>query len=166
MADRPGNYGGQGFALRGEKNRFALPPAFRNTITARSDERIMCVAKHDRWNCLTGFDLARTQEFEALLDREEERAIRTGADFDRDLRSMQLFAYTEVPFDASGRFILPDFLADLGNLRDAIYLQGAGTFFTLWNPEELARMGAGWEGAQAICRELQAKAASAKGRKK
>ena len=74
--------------------------------------------------------------------------------FDRDLRSMQLWGFEQVPFDASGRFVLPDHLAGLGNLRDEVFFHGAGEFFTLWNPETLYAMGEGWEGPQAACRKL------------
>ena len=97
-------YSGQGFSLRGEKNRLALPAAFRKAVTESSgNERVLCLAKHDRWKCLTGFGLARTASFESQLDREEERATRLGREFDRDLRSMQLWGFEQVPFDASGR---------------------------------------------------------------
>ena len=165
MAQRPNGYSGQGFSLRGEKNRLALPSAFRKAVTDSSGgERVLCVAKHDRWKCLTGFGLSRTERFEEYLDREEERATRLGNDFDRDLRSMQLWGFEQIPFDASGRFVLPDHLAELGNLRDEVFVHGAGEFFTLWSPDELAAMGQGWEGPQAACRKLAADIA--KGRKK
>jgi MraZ protein len=49
---------------------------------------------------------------------------------------------------------MPDHLAGLGRLTGGIYFHGAGSFFTLWNPEELYGMGEGWEGAQAACRAL------------
>ena len=35
-----------------------------------------------------------------------------------------------------------------------VFFQGAGSFFTLWHPDELYRMGEGWESAQAACRAL------------
>lgn len=150
-------YSGQGFSLRGEKNRLALPAAFRKPVTDSSGgERILCIAKHDRWKCLTGFGLSRTDGFENQLDREEERATRLGKEFDRDLRSMQLWGFEQQPFDASGRFVLPDHLAELGNLRDEVFFHGAGEFFTLWAPEQLFAMGEGWEGPQAACRNLAA----------
>lgn len=164
MADRPNGYSGQGFSLRAEKNRIALPAAFRKAVADSSGgERLLCIAKHDRWKCLTGFGLSRSAGFDAYLDREEDRATRLGRDFDRDLRSMQLWGFEQVPFDASGRFVLPDHLAELGNLRDAVFFHGAGEFFTLWSPAELDAMGEGWEGPQAACRKLAADAA--KGRK-
>ena len=165
MAKAPAGYRGQGFSPRGDKGRYVLPPAFRNAIAPTDrDPRTLCLAKHDRWNCLTGFDIARTETFEAQLDREQDSAISLKKEFDRDLRSTQLWSFIDVPFDASGRFVLPDHLAELGNLRDEVFFHGAGEFFTLWSPDELAAMGQGWEGPQAACRKLAADIA--KGRKK
>jgi MraZ protein len=155
VARNASGYGGQGFSLRGEKNRLTLPSAFRKPVADSSGgERLLCLAKHERWKCLAGFGLSRTASFDTLLDREEERATRLGKDFDRDLRSMQLWGFEQVPFDASGRFVLPDHLAGLGNLRDEVFFHGAGEFFTLWSPDELYAMGEGWEGPQAACRKL------------
>jgi len=161
----PTGYGGQGFSLRGEKGRFVLPPAFRNTIAETSSERVLCLAKHDRWPCLSAFGTDRPASFEDQLDREEEKAIRMGQDFDRELRSLQLWSFTEIPFDASGRFVMPDTLSELGDIGEQIYFQGIGPFFTLWNPERLETMGPGFEGAQAYCRKAVADATAKGGRK-
>ena len=109
-------FSGQGFSHKGEKSRFVLPPAFRKAVTESSDGKILCLAKHERWNCLTGFGLSRKAELEAQIEREEERALRMGRDFDADLRRLQLFGFAEIPFDASGRFVMPDHLAGLGRL--------------------------------------------------
>ena len=159
-------YSGQGFSPRGEKGRYVLPPAFRNAIAPGPDDpRTLCLARHDRWNCLTGFGLSRTDSFEAQLGREEESALRLGKEFDRELRSIQLWTFSEIPFDASGRFVLPEHLAELCGIDGAICFLGAGQFFTLWAPEQLYKMGQGWEGQQAVCRKLEADAA-AKGKRK
>lgn len=164
VAARSFSYSGQGFSQRGEKGRFVLPPAFRKAVRESSEGRILCLGTHERWKCLTGFGLSRRDELPAQIDREEEQAIRRGVDFDRDLRATQLYGFAEVPFDDSGRFVMPDHLAELGRLDDGVYFQGAGGFFILWNPAELYAMGPGWEGAQAACRKLEADALS-KGRK-
>lgn len=157
-------YSGQGFSPRGEKGRYVLPPAFRNAIApAAGDPRTLCLTKHDRWNCLTGFGLARTETFDAQLDREEESALRLSKEFDRELRSTQLWTFSEIPFDASGRFVMPDHLAELCNIDGAICFLGGGQFFTLWAPEQLYKMGQGWEAQQAVCRKLEA---DAKGKRK
>ncbi|MBW8784056.1 MAG: division/cell wall cluster transcriptional repressor MraZ [Novosphingobium sp.] len=137
------------------KGRFVLPPQFRKCVRESSGgTRVLCLAKHDRWTCLTGFGLSRRGEFAAQLDREEAIATQAGREFDRDLRAMQLYGFTEVPFDDSGRFIMPDHLLELGGIDGSLFFQGAGTFFTLWNPGQLGKMGAGWEGAQAACANL------------
>ncbi len=166
MEGEPISYSGQGFSLRGEKGRFVLPPQFRKSVRESSDgNRTLCLAKHERWNCLTGFGLSRRDAFAAQLDREEEIALQAAREFDRDLRAMQLYGFSDVPFDDSGRFVMPDHLIDLGAVGDALFFQGAGAFFTLWNPTELARMGAGWEGAQAACAMLAAEASAGRARK-
>ena len=164
-AVQPYRYRGQGFSLQRDKNRFVLPPQFRKIVKESSDgQAVLCLAKHDRWNCLTGFGLSRIDEFAAQIDREEALAAQTGKEFDRDLRSMQLYGFHEIPFDGSGRFVMPDHLAALVKIDDQIYFQGAGEFFTLWSPAELAGMGTGWESAQAACTSL-AEREQAKARK-
>jgi MraZ protein len=158
-------YSGQGFSLQGDKSRFVLPPQFRKTVRESSDgSKVLCLAKHERWKCLTGFGLSRRDDFAAQLDREEELAIRADKPFDRDMRSMQLYGFSEVPFDDSGRFVIPDHLARLAGLGDQLYFQGAGAFIMIWSPDELAGMGEGWEGAQSACSDLVAEALT-KGRK-
>jgi MraZ protein len=119
-------YSGQGYSLRGEKGRFVLPPAFRKPVAQSSDGKILCLAKHERWNCLTGFGLSRKAELDAQVDREEENAIKRGQEFDADQRRVQLFGFAEIPFDASGRFVMPDHIAGVGQLGDSIFFTGAG----------------------------------------
>ena len=166
MAGSASGYGGQGFSARGEKGRYVLPPAFRNAIApVAAAPRTLCLAKHDRWNCLTGFGLDRTATFEEQIEREEDNAVKRGEPFDRELRSIQLWNFSEVPFDASGRFVMPDHLAELVHIDGGICFLGGGRSFTLWAPKQLYKMGQGWEGQQAVCRKLEAEAA-AKGKRK
>ena len=160
-----GGFSGQAFTPAGDKGRFVLPPLMRKAVKESSDGRVLCLAKHDRWNCLTGFGLSRKVELEAQLDREEEMAFKFGRDFDRETRSMQLNSFIELPFDESGRFVMPDYLRDLADIGDGLFFQGAGRFFTLWNPAELMRMGDDWAASKAACQALVAEA-EAKGRKK
>ena len=154
-AAQPYQYSGQGFSLLRDKGRFVLPPEMRKTVHESSAGNTLCLLKHDRWRCLTGFGLSRRDSFEAQLDREEELAIRAGKDFDRELRGLNLNGFVKVPYDESGRFVLPAYLADLVKIEDQLYFQGAGQFFVMWSPAELEKMvGEGWEGTQATCRQL------------
>lgn len=166
MAGRPTGYSGQGFSSRGEKGRYVLPPAFRKAIAPTEDDsRILCLTKHDRWNCLTGFSLSRTDTFDAQVEREQEMATRMGRDFDWEQRMSQLWSFQEVPFDSSGRFVLPDALGSLCGMDAGVCFLGGSPFFTLWAPEALYAMGQGWEGQQAVCRQQEAEAQARSKRK-
>ena len=153
-----GGYNGQAYSPSGEKGRFVLPPEFRKAVKESSGgNRILCLAAHDRFDCLIGFGLSRTAKLDAQLDREEERAIRLAQyDFDREVRAAQLFGFSQLPFDDSGRFVMPEHLRELGKVGDGLYFQAAGEFFFIWSPEQLQLMGPEWKGAQAACAKLMA----------
>ncbi|WP_370179256.1 division/cell wall cluster transcriptional repressor MraZ [Alteriqipengyuania sp.] len=165
MSETFQGYSGQAFSLRSEKGRFTLPPAFRNAVKLSTEDRRLCLTLHDKWNCLVGFGTKRVDDFEAILDKEEESAYKFGRDFDRDTRATQLNSFETMPFDDSGRFILPEFLRDIGGIDDALFFQGGGRFFTVWNPARLYEMGPEMAMPKAACRALE-KDAREKGRKK
>ena len=152
-------YNGKDFALRGEKNRFVLPASLRkDVIASNSGERNLYLARHHSWNCLIGFGKSYIASFDDLLDREEEKAIRLGREYDRDTRAMLLFGYAEVPFDPSGRFVLNDELSETGAIVNELFFHGAGDFITLWNPDQLEQMGPEFDPAKVSCRRLRADA--------
>lgn len=156
MAGQPLIYRGQGFSLRRDKNRFVLPNLFRGTVRASSEDKpILCLAKHDRWNCLVGYGLSRTYEFEDIIERDREFAMKSGQPFDRDALAITLYNYQEVPFDGSGRFVLPEDLATLAEVDDQLYFQGAGQYFFVFAPDALRAMTEPmFQGAKASCESL------------
>lgn len=159
MASQPYQFSGQDFSLLRDKGRFVLPALFRKSVKESSANRpIFCVDSHHRWPCLIGFGLSRSQTFSDLLDREEREADRKDTAFERELRLTQLNSFRQVPFDDSGRFVLPPYLAELGYIQDQIFFQGGGDVVQLWSPARLAEMGEGWENPQAACRQLAAEA--------
>lgn len=148
-------YNGQGFSLRGEKDRFVLPPDFRKALKDSGDGRKeLCLQLHADLPCLVAFGPSREAELDAQLDREEENALRRNEPFNRQLRASQLFGFLRVPFDDSGRFVLPPRFVKGANLADRLYFQGAGSDFLIFNPEELAKLGADWRHAQLACEDL------------
>lgn len=158
-------YNGQGFSLKGEKDRFVLPPDFRKALKdSGQGEKVLCLQLHPDLKCLVAFGLSREDEFDAQLDREEEAALRLGQSFNRVLRSSQLFGFVKVPFDDSGRFVLPPRFVKGANIDDRLYFQGAGAEFLIFNPAELAELGADWRHAQLACEDCEAQAL-ARGRK-
>ncbi|MCJ2185066.1 division/cell wall cluster transcriptional repressor MraZ [Novosphingobium sp. 1949] len=167
MAGQPTIYSGQGFSLLRDKKRFVLPNTLRPTVRESSGKDVLCLAKHAEWNCLVGFGLSRVDDFEKQLDAEEERADRAGRPYNRDKRAMQLYSFQQVPFDGSGRFVLPDALMGLANIEDQLFFQGVGRFITLWNPAELYALEGDGEMATivATCRSLaEAEIAKVKGK--
>ena len=157
---QPFSFHGVGFSLRGEKGRFVLPATFRRLVKdASAGARVLCLAKHERWPCLTGFGMSRLDDLPAQIDREEANALARGEDYDRDLRMAHLYSFLDVPFDESGRFVLPDHLAGLAGLDGEAFFNGNGPFFTVWNPASLMEMGDKWAPMQAACRALAADAA-------
>ncbi|MEZ5742868.1 MAG: division/cell wall cluster transcriptional repressor MraZ [Sphingomonadaceae bacterium] len=163
-------FSGQDFSLLRDKNRFVLPPKFRKQLkianhgSEESESRVLLL-KHDRWECLIGFGESRLRSANKRLDREEQLAAKAGREFDRDKRALDLNTYEDAPFDSSGRFTLPDGLAVVAGIKDQIFYQGGGEFFTLWAPEELYKMGDDWRAAKTFCQRL-AERELAKARKK
>jgi MraZ protein len=156
------SYRGQGFSLQREKGRFVLPAPIRKTIKQSGDKLVVCLVRHNRWNCLTGFGLSRVDELEDELDRDERIALGAGQPFDRELRSAQVYGFSEVPFDESGRFVMPNHLIASAKLGAELFFHGIGKSFLIWNPAELAKMGEGWEGLQAACDDELARARGGK----
>jgi len=159
VAERPYSFHGVGFSSRGEKGRFVLPPTFRKLVKDASfGSRTLCLNKHERWPCLTGFGTSRRDFIEEQVDKEEAAALALGQAFDRDLRFGQLSGFVDVPFDDSGRFVFPDYLANLAGIDGEAFFNGNGAFFTIWNPAELMKMGDGWQAMQAACQALAGEA--------
>jgi MraZ protein len=151
------------FAVRGEKNRFVLPASLRKTVIASSgNERLLGLTTHHAWNCLSGFGLSRADTFDALIEKESARHIAAGKEFDVEGYAHSLNGFAEVPFDPSGRFVMPEYLAEVARIEDEMFLHGAGDHFTLWAPEALYEMGSMFDGAKAACRRMQADARAGK----
>ncbi|WP_298195995.1 division/cell wall cluster transcriptional repressor MraZ [Novosphingobium sp.] len=156
METRRVRYNGQGFSLKGEKDRFVLPPDFRKALKESGDGRKeLCLQLHPTLTCLVAFGLSREAELDLQLDREEENALRRGEPFNRQLRSSQLFGFLKVPFDDSGRFVLPSRFVKGARIADRLYFQGAGPEFLIFNPDELMALDpTDWRHAQLACEDL------------
>jgi MraZ protein len=166
VAGVPSNYFGNGFSPRGDKSRFVLPTDFRATVQAASDNaQILCLDLHAKLPCLVGFGLSRANAFGDQILHEERVALERGEPFDPDERAAQLYGFLRTKFDDSGRFILPEHLAEQAQVGDALYFHGGGSHFTIWAPDVLFTMGAGWDSAKATCRALIADGAG-RGRRK
>ncbi|MEJ2458534.1 MAG: CPBP family glutamic-type intramembrane protease, partial [Novosphingobium sp.] len=150
---------GQGHALTITILLFGL-----GHLTGSVPAGIIGVLVHDIMN---PFYAEILRAIESELDREQARADAAGRSYNRVKKAMALYTFQQVPFDGSGRFVLPEGLARLANVGDQLYFQGVGQFITIWNPEELYKMADDpeLEGAIEICRSA-AEAELAKAKKK
>lgn len=137
MADR-GLF--RGHALQGidAKGRVGIPAPLRATIERNAGDRVLLLGVNETDGCLTGSDTNQSQIDYARIEREQERAL----EHDRAPRlgasPLVTFGITEeLPFDASGRFILPTFFRDEAGLAEWAFFIGKGDHFEIWNPQRL-----------------------------
>lgn len=162
----PSNYWGNGMSPRGDKGRFVLPPAFRDAVKAASGNNpILCLDLHHKYPCLVGFGLSRAEGFADQLLYEERMALNRGEPFNRDQRAQQLGGFESCKFDDSGRFILPDYLGEAIEARDALYFHGGVSEITIWAPDVLLAID-GWDNAKLKCRKLLEGEFAGRGRRK
>ena len=120
------------------KGRVAIPAALRSVIEKNSDGRIVIIAKHQSDPCLSGYDRGWSRLLHERLEREEDRERNAGRDFDYHNAYRRAFGLVEeVPYDTSGRFILPAFFRAKAQLTDLAFFYGTGSTFEIWSPTVL-----------------------------
>jgi len=130
----------RGYGLQGidGKGRVAIPAQMRLTIERNSPDSKILIDPHAVDPCLTAADLGWSDLLMAQLQRDEERALDAGQPFDRHNSARNAFGRGDsVPFDSSGRFILPPFLRMKAKLENLAFFVGAGNTFEIWNPQVL-----------------------------
>ena len=131
----------QGSALNAvdAKGRVSIPAFLRSVIERRGDARTITLAKHESFPCLTAYDPAyaalKHAKHERLLEKEE---TNPEAALDYQRRNLMAFAATEeVPYDSSGRILMPPMMRMKGRIEDLALFLGTGETFQLWNPDLL-----------------------------
>ncbi len=132
----------QGYALQlvDDKGRVAIPAALRGTLFSRlpggtdpKEAMQVVVGLHESERCLIAFDeaysLARFTELEA---RAIAQAGPDGAPRHDIIRAGM--AVETLPFDASGRFILPGFPRKRARISRYAFFMGMGRHFEIWDP--------------------------------
>ena len=128
----------QGSALNGvdAKGRVSVPAFLRTVIERRGDSRTIVLAKHEQFAALAAYDPAyaalKHAKLERLLEKEE---LNPAAELDYQQRNMMAFGATEeVPYDSSGRIVLPPMMRRKGGITDLALFVGTGETFQIWNP--------------------------------
>jgi MraZ protein len=133
----------QGSALNAvdAKGRVSIPAFLRGVIERRGDARTIVLAKHESFSCLSAYDPAyaalKHAKLERLLEKEE---TNPEAQLDYQQRNLMAFAATEeVPYDSSGRILMPPMMRRKGEIGDLALFLGAGETFQIWNPQLLLK---------------------------
>ena len=128
----------QGSALNAvdAKGRVSVPAFLRGVVERRGDARAIVLAAHESFPCLAAYDPAyaalKHSKLERLLEKEETNAQ---AQLEYQQRNLMAFAATEeVPYDSSGRIVLPTMMRRKGRIEDVALFLGAGETFQIWNP--------------------------------
>ena len=128
----------QGSALNAvdAKGRVSVPAFLRSVIERRGDARTITLAKHEVFPALSAYDPAYAALKYAKLERlAEKEETGEGSELEAARRSLMAFGATEeVPYDSSGRIILPPMMRRKGQLAELALFIGAGETFQIWNP--------------------------------
>ena len=129
----------QGSALNAVdgKGRVSVPAFLRSVVERRGDARTIVLAKHESFPCLSAYDPAYAALKHAKLERLfEKQESDPDAALDYQQRNLMAFAATEeVPYDSSGRILLPPMMRRKGQVEDLALFLGAGETFQIWNPQ-------------------------------
>lgn len=128
----------QGSALNAvdAKGRVSVPAFLRSVVERRGDARTITLAKHESFPALSAYDPAyaalKHQKLERLFEKQEGDS---SSDLDYQQRNLMAFAATEeVPYDSSGRILIPPMMRRKGSIEELALFLGAGETFQIWNP--------------------------------
>jgi MraZ protein len=131
----------RGHALQGidAKGRVGIPAPLRATIERNGGgQKLLLLGVNDASGCLTGADTDQSQIEYERMEREQERALEQDRAPRLTASAQELFGIAEdIPFDASGRFILPVFNREEAGLTDWAFFIGRGDHFEIWDPQRL-----------------------------
>ena len=116
------------------KGRLSVPAFIRAVIERRSDARAIILGAHEIDPCLTAYD--RNYARHLFAENERRRLAEEGADPEAHFaRARRTFGVTEeVPYDSSGRIILPPLTRRRGRIEELALFVGVGGTFEIWNP--------------------------------
>ena len=128
----------QGSALNAvdAKGRLSVPAFVRNVIERSSDERAIVIGAHEVSPCLTAYGRNYARNLWSDMERRRlaDEGRGTGLE-DHYARARRMFGMTEdVPYDTSGRIILPPMMRRKGRIEELALFVGVGGIVEIWNP--------------------------------
>lgn len=144
------------------KGRVVIPAGIRQVIEQNGSGRVLVIGKHVQDPCLIGYDSGWEAQLHTQRARRDELQFEKSGIEPGSNPNRRAFGMTEdVPFDPSGRFVLPGFYRSRGQLEDLAFFLGTGDMFEIWNPRVLiATPGIDEEIKEVAAYELQRRGAA------
>jgi MraZ protein len=119
------------------KGRLSIPAFIRAVVERRSDAKAIVIGAHEADPCLTAYDRGYAKTLHAENERRRLQEEDKGGDSQSHYsRARRTFGLTEdVPYDPSGRIILPPMMRRKGRIEDLALFVGVGGTFEIWNPQ-------------------------------
>lgn len=141
MGER-GLYQGDGLGLVDDKGRVAIPAALRATLAANApradgkDGGTIVIGVHEDGDCLVAYDPGYLAILgERLSEQQRDNPLpggRRNHNFKREAAIGEA-----VPFDGSGRFIMPAFPRFEANIGTNAFFYGTFDVIEIWDPKTL-----------------------------
>ncbi len=114
------------------KGRLSVPAFIRQKIERRSDEKVLVLSLHPEFQCLVGYD---SNHSAVMYDRAETRLGDNPDPFaELDMQAGIFAGTSDVPYDTSGRILMPPRLKRRADIDDLAMFIGMGAEFQIWNP--------------------------------
>ena len=137
-----GRYQGDGIGLVDDKGRVAIPAALRSTLAANTpksngkDGGTIVIGAHQRNRCLVAYDPNYIDVLAEKLDRREAENTSDDGEFDYNIKR-KAASGEAVPFDGSGRFIMPRFPRFHAGIKEHALFYGVLDYIEIWDPRTL-----------------------------
>lgn len=114
------------------KGRLSVPAFIRQKVERRSDEKLLVLALHERFQCLVGYDA----NYSAVKQERAEKRLGDDPDplAELELQAGMFAGTVDVPYDPSGRIVMPPRLKRRADIADLAMFIGMGGEFQIWNP--------------------------------
>ena len=137
-----GHYQGGGIGLVDDKGRVAIPASLRQTLAANTpkangkDGGTIVVGVHQKHPCLIAYDPGYVDILAEQLSHREAEHTTADGEFDYNIKR-RAAAGESVPFDGSGRFIMPAFPRFHAGIGGHAFYYGVFDYIEIWDPATL-----------------------------
>jgi len=132
-------YQGHGIGLVDDKGRVAIPAPLRATLAANAprpdgkDGGTIIIGPHEVHDCLVAYDPAFVEVRATQLDAHEAQFTAPDGSYDYNIQRRAM-AGEAVPFDGSGRFVMPAFPRFHANIGEHAFFYGVNQRIEIWDP--------------------------------